>query len=180
MRRRLTALLTALLLALFAGFTLAEGTDHTPMLDFTLRDQYGVTHSLADYQGKVMLLNFWTTWCPWCIREMPDLEALYHDLGENAGDVVILGVANPSGADTADEAGIIAFLEEQGLTYPCLMDTEGLLFRELIMSGYPTTWLVRADGCLMGYVEGAMSREAFEDVIGQTLTASGLAAPEEE
>ena len=47
--------------------------------DFTLTDQYGNTHSLSDYKGKIIFLNFWATWCPPCRAEMPDIQALYEE-----------------------------------------------------------------------------------------------------
>ena len=55
--------------------------------DFTLRDQYGTEHTLSQYRGKVVFLNFWATWCPYCVQEMPDIEALYHELGENQEEI---------------------------------------------------------------------------------------------
>ena len=66
-----------------------------PAPDFTLTDQYGKIHSLSQYRGKVVFLNFWASWCGPCKQEMPDIQALYEQYGENKGDVVILGVANP-------------------------------------------------------------------------------------
>ena len=66
-----------------------------PAPDFTLTDQYGNTHTLSDYEGKTVFLNFWATWCGPCKSEMPDIQALYESYGENEGDVIILGVASP-------------------------------------------------------------------------------------
>ncbi|MFQ8759197.1 MAG: peroxiredoxin family protein [Intestinimonas sp.] len=56
-----------------------------PAPDFTLYDQNGVEHTLSDYQGKTVFLNFWATWCPPCKAEMPDIQALYEDWGRTAG-----------------------------------------------------------------------------------------------
>ena len=139
-----------------------------PAPDFTLLDQYGAEHTLSDYQGKVVFLNFWTTWCPWCVLEMPDIEGLYHDTGENEGDVVILGIGAPSSYDSVGEAGIISFLQENGCTYPVLMDTTGDVFNTYGASSLPTTWLIRTDGMLMGYIAGALSREQMEQLIEMT------------
>ena len=136
--------------------------------DFTLRDQYGVEHTLSQYRGKVVFLNFWATWCPWCVKEMPDIEALYHELGENQEDVVFLGLASPLAVDNVDEAGIISFLEEHGWTYPVLMDETGELFQTYYAQSLPTTWLIRKDGMVMGYVPGAMSKDQMQEVIRMT------------
>ncbi len=58
-----------------------------PVPEFTLTDQNGVAHSISDYKGKVVFLNFWATWCPPCRAEMPDIQALYESL-EFLGDMV--------------------------------------------------------------------------------------------
>ena len=100
--------------------------------------------------------------------EMPDIEGLYHDTGENEGDVVILGIGAPSSYDSVDEAGIISFLQENGCTYPVLMDTTGDVFNTYGASSLPTTWLIRTDGMLMGYIAGALSREQMEQLIEMT------------
>ena len=71
------------------------GQDVIPAMDFTLTDQYGETHTFSDYKGKTVFLNFWATWCPPCKSEMPDIQALYEKYGENEGDLIVLGVANP-------------------------------------------------------------------------------------
>ena len=130
--------------------------------DFSLTDQYGRTWTREDLAGKTVFLNLWTTWCPWCIREMPDIEALWHELGENQGDVLILGLASPSLYDTVDEAGIAAFLQEQGFTYPVLMDTDFMLCSALGIEAFPTTWLFTPDGRLHDTQVGAMDKAAME------------------
>lgn len=65
-------------------------------LDFTLYDKYGKEHKLSDYRGKTVFLNFWATWCPPCRGEMPHIEDLYKEYGQNSKDVIILGVASPN------------------------------------------------------------------------------------
>ena len=131
---RIFALLLALCL-LAAGSALAA---EPPLPDVTLPDQYGNVHHLSDYRGKIVFLNFWATWCPPCIEEMPEFEELYRELGENREDVVILGVAapDPANENEMDEAGITAFLERQGITYPVLMDGEFSLW-----SAYPCPYV---------------------------------------
>ena len=132
---RISALLLALCLLLLSGSALAA---EPPLPDVALPDQYGNVHRLSDYQGKIVFLNFWATWCPPCIDEMPEFESLYHELGENREDVVILGVAapDPANENELDEAGIAAFLEQQGITYPVLMDGEFSLW-----SAYPCPYV---------------------------------------
>ena len=85
-----------------------------PAPDFTLTDQYGETHTLSDYQGQTVFLNFWATWCGPCKMEMPDIQALYEAWDENAGDLVVLGVAGPGIGQEGSAEDIAAFLEENG------------------------------------------------------------------
>lgn len=143
----------------------AEEGDKAMAPDFTLQDQYGETHQLSEYQGKAVFLNFWTTWCPYCVQEMPDIEELYHELGENQKDVVILGVAAPGSYDSVDEKGIVDFLKEHGWTYPVVMDRTGEFFDIYGAQSLPTTWLIRKDGSLLGYMPGAMAKAQMQEVI---------------
>lgn len=155
----------------------ADGSDESneneyellPAPDFTLTDQYGVTHTLSDYRGKTVFLNFWATWCPACRTEMPDIQAIYEEtLKQDDPDLVILGVAFPNNGDETDEEGIRDFLEENGYTYPTVMDTDASLILPYYIIAYPTTYMIDKDGNVYGYVPGSMTREMMEDIIRQT------------
>ena len=140
-----------------------------PAPDFTLTDQYGETHTLSDYQGQTVFLNFWATWCGPCKMEMPDIQALYEEWDENAGDLVVLGVAGPGIGQEGSAEDIAAFLEENGYTYPVVMDGTGSLFYQYGISAYPTTFMIDAEGNVFGYVQGAVSREIMDDIVDQTM-----------
>ena len=142
-----------------------------PAPDFTLTDQYGQTHTLSDYQGKTVFLNFWATWCGPCKMEMPDIQALYEDWDENAGELVVLGVAGPNIGQEGSAEDITAFLEENGYTYPVVMDETGTLFYQYGISAYPTTFMIDTEGNVFGYVQGAVSREVMDDIVEQTRAA---------
>ena len=141
-----------------------------PAPDFTLTDQYGETHTLSDYQGQTVFLNFWATWCGPCKMEMPDIQALYEAWDENAGDLVVLGVAGPGIGQEGSAEDIAAFLEENGYTYPVVMDDTGALFYQYGISAYPTTFMIDTEGNVFGYVQGAVSREVMDDIVQQTMT----------
>ena len=141
-----------------------------PAPDFTLTDQYGETHTLSDYQGQTVFLNFWATWCGPCKMEMPDIQALYEEWDENAGDLVVLGVAGPGIGQEGSAEDIAAFLEENGYTYPVVMDDTGALFYQYGISAYPTTFMIDTEGNVFGYVQGAVSREVMDDIVEQTRT----------
>lgn len=140
-----------------------------PAVDFSLTDQYGNVHTLADYSGKTIFLNFWATWCPPCRNEMPDIQKLseiYPKEGEDA--VVFLGVAAPGYGNEGSVEEITAFLEENGYTYPVLMDTEADLFKKYQVYSYPTTFMIDSEGNIFGYITGQLSEEIMIDIIDQT------------
>lgn len=144
----------------------------TPAIDFELKDQYGKTHKLSDYKGKVVFLNFWATWCPPCKMEMPDIQKLYEKYekqGEKS-EVVVLSVAAPNTQDEKNIDGIKAFLEENGYTYPVLMDDGGYTFGAYRISSLPTTFMIEKEGNVFGYVQGGLTQEAMESIIEQTIT----------
>ena len=136
--------------------------------DFTLTDQYGNPHTLSDYRGKTVFLNFWATWCGPCQGEMPDIQALYERYGHNSGELVVLGVANPGGQDVSQEE-VERFLADNGYTFPVVMDTTGIAFASYGISAFPTTFMIDVNGNVYGYVPGAMTGEIMESVVKQTM-----------
>ena len=179
-------LMTAVLVAAFlsTGNTLAENAPaeavtegaseeeteipFIPAPDFTLPDQYGQEHTLSDYQGKVVFLNFWATWCPPCRAEMPDIQALYEKY-KDSEDVAVLGVAFPglSGEGTAEE--VASFLEENGYTYPVVMAEDVQVAFDYQIQAFPTTFMITRDGDIYGYATGSLPAETMESIIEQTL-----------
>lgn len=143
--------------------------DAIPALDFSLTDQYGTTHTLADYRGRVIFLNFWATWCPPCRAEMPDIQSLYEKYGAEDESVAILAVASPGYNGEGSEAEVKTFLEQNGYTYPVLMDGSGEQMRHYGISAIPTTFMIDAEGNIFGYVTGAMDADTMQSIIDQTL-----------
>lgn len=145
----------------------AEEVKTIPAIDFTLKDQYGNTHTLSDYKGKTVFLNFWATWCSPCRAEMPDIQKLYEEFQQE--DVVILGVAAPGLGREKSEEGIKGFLEENGYTYPVVMDTDAEAFQAYGINSFPTTFMIDKDGNVFGYIPGQLSEETMRDIISQTV-----------
>ena len=143
-----------------------EEEEKIPAPDFTLVDQYGETHTLSDYRGKIVFLNFWATWCPPCRMEMPHIEEIYNDNNLNQDDVVILGVAGPNLGREGDIDHIVKFLEEEGYTFPVVFDEEGgeTLAKYYIQS-FPSTFIIDKEGNVKYYVPGAMDKETMENII---------------
>ena len=143
----------------------------TPAIDFTLTDQYGNTHKLSDYKGKTVFLNFWATWCSPCRAEMPDIQKLYESAeteGEDA--LVVLGVAAPNLGNEKSEEEIKAFLEENGYTYPVLMDTTGEVFMSYGVNAFPTTFMITREGEVFGYASGQLNEATMKSIVEQTMS----------
>lgn len=145
-----------------------------PAPDFTLVDQNGETHTLSEYKGKVVFLNFWASWCGPCKQEMPDVQALYEKYGKNQGDLVVLGVANPkSDEHPQNQDGTVesiqSFLSENGYTYPTVMDTTGQVFGNYGIRAFPTTFMIDRDGNVFGYIESMLTADIMESIVRQTM-----------
>lgn len=133
--------------------------------DFTLIDQYGNTHTLSDYRGKVVFLNFWATWCPPCRMEMPYIEEIYNDNNQNSEDVVIIGVAGPNIGKEGDEQYIIQFLKDEGYTFPVLFDDTGRTMAQYGIQALPSTFIIDKEGYIVQYIPGAMEKSTMEALI---------------
>lgn len=139
--------------------------DRIKSIDFTLTDQYGKTHKLSDYEGKVVFLNFWATWCPPCKEEMPHIEQLYKDYNKNNEDVVILGVASPNLGREGSREHVVNFLKEQGYTFPVALDEDGALAYQYGINAFPTTFIIDKEGYVTQYIPGAMDKETMASFI---------------
>ena len=120
-------------------------------LDFTLKDPSGADVKLSDYKGKVVLINFWATWCGPCRVEIPEFVEVYTELKDRG--FVILGQNTPSKEQLA------AFMAENRMDYPVLYTSEPLekAFGELI--GLPTSFLLGRDGSVCAKQLGPASKE---------------------
>ena len=146
-----------------------EQVEIVPAPDVTLTDQYGNVHTLSDYKGKTVFLNFWATWCPPCKQEMPDIQKLYEKYGQNKEDLIVLGVAGPNMGREGNVEHIKNFLEDNNYTFPVVMDEEGLSFYQYGIRAYPTTFMIDAEGNVYGYVESALTSEIMESIVKQTM-----------
>ena len=101
---------------------------------------------------------------------MPDIQKLYERSPQDGEDAVaILGVAAPKLGSEKDQAGIKAFMEKNGYTYPVLMDKGGKLFEAYGIRAIPTTYLIDRNGNIIGRVQGALSAENLERIVQEAL-----------
>jgi thiol-disulfide isomerase/thioredoxin len=129
---------------------------------FTVTGIDGATHSLSDYRGKVVVLNFWATWCMPCRAEMPDLE---HEARAHRSDPVVV-----VGMDWKESAGPVRdFVGGLGVTYPMLLDTDGRVYDAYRVSALPTTFIVDRHGRLVKSRLGIASRDEMGTEIKDAL-----------
>ena len=132
-------------------------SDKPANLDFTVKDMNGARVHLADFKGKVILINFWATWCPPCKIEIPGFIELYDQYKDKG--LVILGVSGDDDAET-----LRTFATEWKINYPMLVgrDEEKLLDAYGPLFGYPTSILVGRSGAVCGRHVGPAPKEEFE------------------
>lgn len=102
------------------------------------------SRSLADYDGRVVLLNFWATWCEPCKVEMPSMEALHRDFAPYGLDVVAVSEDDAR----VSPAELRAYADDLGLTFDILRDTTHDVARAYQVLGYPTTFVIARDGTI--------------------------------
>ena len=123
--------------------------------DFTLQSVDGATHTLGDYRGQIVFINFWATWCPTCESEMPAIETAYETY-ESEGFVVLgINVGDPSGP-------ILDFQDEESLTFPLLMDSDGAVADSYSVLAFPTSVLVDQGGIIQRVYYGPVSSVTLE------------------
>lgn len=140
-------------------------TEKKSARDFTLTDQNGIIHNLSDYKGKTVFINFFATWCPPCRGEMPDINELYKEYGENKEDVIILIMAAPNVSREGSKEDIVKYLDENNFEFPVLMDEGGKFLNRYQVSAFPTTFIVNENGEFVKKTSGAMNKATMEKII---------------
>jgi peroxiredoxin len=150
------------LIAMYAIRTPFQGfvepvTEGTVAPDFALKDLEGKEVRLSDYQGKVVLLNFWATWCPPCREEMPSMESLYRAMEGRPFEMLAVSV---------DESAehVQGFRDHFGYTFPILLDGDQRAASQYQTTGFPETFLIGPDGTIRKKYVGPFDWEARERV----------------
>lgn len=124
--------------------------------NFTLIGLDGKMHSLSDYRGHVVLVNFWATWCIPCRAEIPELEVSYRK--HQAQGVVFLGVDWKEGSDQ-----VAPFVDERQVTYPVLLDRDGRVYTAYQVAALPETFVIDKQGRVAVHRIGLATRDKFEE-----------------
>ena len=150
---------------LAAGETKADAVNKNLAPDFTVYDLEGNAHSLSDFRGKPVIVNFWASWCGPCKREMPDFEEKFREYGE---EIQFLMVNLTDGSrETVESAR--DFIDGQGYTFPIYFDTTYSAAMAYGVSGVPVTYFIDAEGNLVAWGQGALNAQALAQGIGMIL-----------
>lgn len=142
-----------------------------PVPELMLETLNGESIALDEQDGRVLLINFWATWCAPCRKEIPDLKDLYSDLEQEG--LTIIGVA----LDREGREVVAPFAEEHAINYPIVIDTEGTAEAEFgPIPGLPTTVLVTPEGQITKRVVGIFPTDEMKSTLRDMLNASGSAS----
>jgi peroxiredoxin len=128
---------------------------------FALPDLAGRRVDLADYRGRTVVLDFWATWCPPCVFQVPELNAFWRE-HRDSGRVAVFGVA----VDAEGAEVVAPWVEEQGVEYPILIGDESLA-REFGALGFPTVVIVAPDGSIQSSHVGLIEAAELEGVVAE-------------
>jgi thiol-disulfide isomerase/thioredoxin len=146
-----------------AGLLLALMASWAQAVDFKVTDTNGKTHTLSGYKGKWVLVNYWATWCPPCLEEIPDLIALNENKKNN---LVVIGVA----MDYRSAKQVTDFAEGLFVDYPIVLGTPEILRQIGPVQGLPTTYLFNPEGKMVAQQVGLITRAAVESYIASKPT----------
>jgi peroxiredoxin len=130
--------------------------EHT---EFTLKDLSGKTWTFAELRGKVVLVNFWATWCPPCRKEMPDLETLYGRFGSKG--LVVLGISDEEAAKVGP------FIRERKISFPVLLDPGRKVNEEFVVEGIPKSFVYDREGKLVAQSIDMRTQKQFLEMLGK-------------
>jgi peroxiredoxin len=129
--------------------------------DFTLSDLHGKAWTLKDLRGKVVLVNFWATWCPPCRKEMPDLEALYQQFKDKDPGLVVLAISDE------EAAKVSPFLAEHNISYPVVLDPGDTVNKLFQIEGIPKSFVYDRSGKLVAQSIDMRTRKQFLEMLAQ-------------
>lgn len=168
-RRLITVLVMIVLLVAVGGLPAIEGWgmgSRVPAVgmqveDFQLTDLDGHQQSLSQYRGKIVLLNFWATWCKPCTTEMPAMQASFDNLRDKG--FVVLAIN-----ELEDDAKVREHIKTYGHTFPVLMDRDNNVANQFGVFGLPVSVFIDQHGRVQEYIKGGLlTEQMINDVVGR-------------
>jgi len=154
-----TGMIRKIFLSLLA--TLLFATAAAQAEGFRFQDTQGKTHTLSGYRGKWVLVNFWATWCPPCLDEIPELVALHERHKDKK--LVVIGVA----VDYRSTKEVIRFVDDYFISYPVVLGSYQTAAQVGPIDGLPASYLYNPQGKLVAQHVGALTRSAVENYIAE-------------
>ena len=141
-----------------ASNQITQSPGNTSAPDFTLSSPDGQQISLSDYEGQVILVNLWATWCPPCKAEMPTINAFYETHKENG--FVVLAVNSQEGASTVKN-----FIQSNDFTFPVLLDTQGQVMDRYHVRALPTSFIIDRNGVIQHIQTGEITSQQLQAIV---------------
>ena len=126
--------------------------------EFSFKDIQGNEQRLSNYKDKWVLVNFWATWCPPCLEEIPDLVDMHNTRAKS--DFAVIGIAMSSSRDSVN-----AFAKQMEISYPIVMGNDKIIAQIGRVDALPTSYLYDPTGKLVSYQAGLITREIIENFI---------------
>lgn len=137
----------------------------TPAPDFTVYDLDGNSHTLSEFKGKPVILNFWASWCGPCVSEMPEFQEFYNEYGEEIHFVLVnLTDGRQETVETAS-----GFIAGQGYSFPVYFDTDIDAAMKYGVSAVPVSYFLDEEGCFVAWAQGALSADMLQQGVDMLL-----------
>jgi thiol-disulfide isomerase/thioredoxin len=157
MPRFLFKLLLALSIIVASQLAIAE---IAVSVNFVLKDTAGVKHQLSNYKGKWVLINYWATWCPPCLEEVPDLVNLYDRRKKK--DLMVIGVV----LDYKSVKEVTDYVDDMLMSYPIVLGDDAVTVQIGSAQVLPTTFIYNPQGELVKIKHGLITKQYIEKIIG--------------
>jgi len=141
-----------------------------PASGFSLTDLQGKAHTLEQYRGKIVLVNFWATWCKPCTSEMPAMQTVYDQLRDK--DFVVLAVN-----ELEDEAKVREHIQQYKHTFPVLLDRENRVANQYGVFGLPVSVFIDQQGVVQEYIKGGLlTEQKIQEIVSRIQQAAPIKA----